>query len=179
MRPSNGCELLPGETVEGEYEFSVKNGVKPLQILLKPLSQTQACDGTKGHFVWRDEVKLDLINPVSNPSQEMSTSAAQQPTTAQLRVFLTSTKAGKDDATAIKALHDHCPQVQVTTEKEKAGYVIKLSPKSFKQSKNAVTVTSKAGDVVYVGSTFSLSNAMKDACAAMLKDVNAAGTSSR
>jgi hypothetical protein len=160
-------ELLPGEKVEGEYEFSVKNGVEPLQILLKPLSEALTCD-MANRVLWHDEAKFDLTGPATRSSQEMTPPSVQQPATAQVRIFLTVTKSGKDDVNAIKTFHDHCPQIQITTDRGKADFVVELTPTSFKQPKHAVTVTSRAGDVVHAGATHSLGNAVKDACAAAL-----------
>jgi hypothetical protein len=60
-------------------------------------------------------------------------------------------------------------RVAITTEKEKADFVIEVTPAGFKQSKNVVTVTSRAGDVVHAGAAFNLGNAVKDACAAILE----------
>lgn len=169
-------ELLPGEKVEGEYEFSVKNGAQPLEILLKPISETLTCDKTSGGGVlWHDEAKFDLTEPATRSSQEVPSSSAQQPATPQVRIFLNGTKAGKDDVNAIKAFHDHCPQVLITTDREKADFVVELTPTSFKQPKHAVTVTSKGGDVVHAGATHNLGNAVKDACAALLRDARAGG----
>lgn len=171
--PFRISELLPGEKVEGEYEFLVKNGVEPLQFLLAPTSQTQACTGGRESFSSifhaSDEVKFDLTKPSGPSEAEKAVSAnGQQAETSSVRVYLTVTKGGATEASAMKSFHEHCPQLQLTTEKERADYIVELKPATFRQSKNAATVTNSEGDVIYSGATFSLGNAAKDACGAIL-----------
>jgi hypothetical protein len=166
-------ELLPGEKTEGEYEFLVKNGVEPLEFDLALISQTQSCGGAKDSFSAMlhasDELKFDLTKP-SDPSSAETPVAAngEELATSSIRVFLTVAKGGATQATAMKSFSEHCPQLQLTTEKEGADYVVELTPSSFKQSKNAATVTNREGDVIYSGATFNLGNAAKDACGAIL-----------
>jgi hypothetical protein len=172
--PFEISELLPGEKTEGEYEFFVKNGVEPLEFDLTPASQTQACRGGKDSFSAifhaSDELKFDLTNPSgpSSPEKAVLSANGQQPATSSIRVFLTVAKGGATQASAMRSFSEHCPQLQLTTEKEGADYVVELTPSSFKQSKNAATVTSSKGDVIYSGATFNLGNAAKDACGAIL-----------
>jgi len=169
--PFSISELLPSEKVEGEYEFLVKDGVEPLEFVLAPTSQTQGCGGKDSFsaiFHASDELKFDLTKP-SGPSAETAVSAnGQQPVTSGIRVFLTVAKGGAIQASAMKSFREHCPQLQLTTEKEGAEYVVELTPSSFRQSKNAATVTNSKGDVIYSGATFNLGNAAKDACTAIL-----------
>ncbi len=62
--PFEVSELLPGEKVEGQYEFLVKDGVDPVEFDLAPTSQSQACRGGKDSFSAifhaSDELKFDL-----------------------------------------------------------------------------------------------------------------------
>ena len=74
-------EMLPGESAEGSYDFNVKDGIQPLELVLKPFRGTIRC-GTKGTEPLRDaflptEVRLDvhdlpapekLPTPPSQPS---------------------------------------------------------------------------------------------------------------
>lgn len=179
-------ELLPGENSEGAYEFYVKNGVEPLQVILKPSSETQTCTPGKDSFsaIWHstDELKFDLSQPAKrtsqpsarSPEQPNSSEPAALDETSTLKVFLTGAKGDAPKETALKAFQDRCPQARVTTVREKANYVVTLSPAGFKQSKNQVTVINSSGDLIHTGETFNLHNAANDACVAILKDFEAA-----
>jgi hypothetical protein len=62
--------------------------------------------------------------------------------------------------------------VIVTSAKEKADYAVLLDHeggKGLARRDNKVVVFAKDGDVVYSGSTRSLGNSVKDACAAIEK----------
>ena len=57
-------EMLPGESAEGSYDFNVKDGVKPLELVLKLFRGTIRC-GAKGTEPLRDafvpaEIRLDV-----------------------------------------------------------------------------------------------------------------------
>lgn len=179
-------ELLPGENSEGAYEFYVKNGAEPLQVILKPSSETQTCTPGKDSFssIWHsaDELKFDLSQPAErtsqpsarSPEQPNSSEPAALDETSTLKVFLTGAKGDAPKETALKAFQDRCPQARVTTVREKANYIVMLSPAGFKQSKNRVTVINSSGDLIHTGETFNLHNAANDACVAILKDFRAA-----
>jgi len=181
-------ELLPGEKVEGYYDFFVKDGAEPLAVILRPMSGSQTCvhgnDSLSSIWHSSDEVRFDLT-ALPPSSTEAQTSPEEPPAskpepaenlkpkpldTIKLRIFLTGAKASTPKENALKAFHDHCPQAQLTVVKEKADYVVELAPAGFKQSKNQVAVTTQTGDVIYTGATFNLSNAVKNACAATLQD---------
>ena len=183
-------ELLPGEKTEGEYEFLVKNGAEPLQITLKPTSESQTCERGKDSFssIWHssDEVKFNLTGssaalslqeappPQAASSRKENTGPeAQLSETSLIRIFLRDTKGAKDQANATKVFQDRCPQVQITTERERANYFVELRPASWTQSKNVVVVANKAGDVIHSGATYNLGNAAKEACAAILNSFKA------
>lgn len=63
-KPFRIRELLPGESIEGDYQFYVKNGAEPLQIILAPTSETQTCTPGKDSFsgIWHSttELKFDV-----------------------------------------------------------------------------------------------------------------------
>jgi hypothetical protein len=75
-------------------------------------------------------------------------------------------------AEIIKTFGERCPSVIVTSAKEKADYAVLLDHeggKGLARKDNKVVVFAKDGDVVYSGSTRSLGNSVKDACAAIEK----------
>lgn len=177
-------ELLPGEQTEGDLEFFVKNGAEPLEVILRPTSESQTCVREKDSFSailhGKDEVKFDLTGladhssanrPQASP-QETTSSEPQAQEAAKIRVFLTDKKDATPKENAVRAFQGHCPQARITTERDKANYIVELSPAGLKQSKNLVRVVNSTGDLLLTGATLNLSNAAKDACAAILKDFN-------
>lgn len=76
-------------------------------------------------------------------------------------------------AEVIKTFNEKCPNVIVTANAEKADYVILLE-RDAKDSPllkdNKFALFNKDGDAIKSGSTRSLGNAVKDACAAVVKD---------
>jgi hypothetical protein len=87
-----------------------------------------------------------------------------------VRVFLADAKGSAAQGNLIKVFQDHCPQAQITTAKEKANYVVQLTPKSLTRSKNTILVANADGDVIHSGATINLGNAVKDACTAILSE---------
>lgn len=177
-------ELLPGENIVGDYQFYVKNGAEPLQIILKPTSETQTCTPDKDSLsaIWHSpgELKFNI-----SPAPEGATERALQPSrspggrdsadsmgneAATIRVFITGENRGAPKENALKAFQDRCPQARITTMQKNANYLVMLSPASFRHSKNQVTVINSSGDLIHTGTTFNLQNAAKDACTAILKD---------
>jgi hypothetical protein len=82
--------------------------------------------------------------------------------------------ASPQTAEIIKTFGERCPNVTVTSSKEKADFAILLDHeggKGLARRDNKVVVFAKDGDVVYSGSTRSLGNSVKDACAAIQKTV--------
>jgi hypothetical protein len=173
-KPFKIRELLPSEKTEGEYMFSVKNGTQPLQLILKPLSQSQTCTRGQDSFsaIWHgaDELRFDLSSAHTAVEEQATAPQAQQPETLKARVFLSDKRGGAAKEAAVKAFFEHCPQAFITTNKGAANYFVELAPASLKQTKNSVVVTNIPGDVVYSGATMSLGNAAKDACIAIVKD---------
>ena len=73
----------------------------------------------------------------------------------------------------IRNFSQFCPQVVVTANRDKAEYVIRLdheaaNPTTPFARSNKVAIFNKDEDLVYSGSTRLLSNAVKDACAAIM-----------
>jgi hypothetical protein len=169
-------ELLPGESSEGEYDFLVKAGAQPLQLVLKPTRKSQTCDGGKdsSSAIWHgaDQLTFNLVEPLAN-SQDRTTPESSVTERTGIRVFITGTKNDAQETNAIKVFNDRCPLAQVTTLKDQANYLVQVTPTSFKQSKNVVVVTNQAGDVIHSGATFNFGNAVKDACEAMTNDFRA------
>jgi len=170
-------ELLPGESSEGEYDFLVKTGAEPLQLVLKPGSKSQTCDRGKdsSSAIWHgaDQLVFDLSELPGSKPQGRATPDSSVPERIGIRVFITPTKDDTHQANAIKAFNDRCPLAQITTAKDQANYFVQLTPTSFRQSKNVVVVTNEAGYVIHSGATFNLGNAVKDACVAMMNDFSA------
>jgi len=76
-------------------------------------------------------------------------------------------------AEIIKTFGERCPEVTVTNNKDRANYAVILDHEGGKgalRHKNKVVVFNRDGDAVYSGSTISLGNSVKDACAAIMKD---------
>ena len=167
-------ELLPSEKTEGEYMFSVKNGTQPLQLILKPLSQSQTCTRGQDSFsaIWHgaNELRFDLSSVHRAVEEQATVPQPQQPETLKARVFLSDKRGGAAKEAAVKAFFEHCPQAFITTNKGVANYFVELVPASLKQTKNSVVVTNIPGDVVYSGATMNLGNAAKDACIAIVRD---------
>lgn len=84
-------------------------------------------------------------------------------------------KGGARPQTAeiIKTFNERCPDCIVTTKKERADYVVILEHeggKSVLNRDNKFALINKDGDVIKSGSTRSLGNAVKDACAVITED---------
>jgi hypothetical protein len=76
-------------------------------------------------------------------------------------------------AEIVKTFGQRCPQVTVTIKREKADYIVLLDHEGGKaatERDNKVAVFNREGDSIFSASTRSLGNAVKDACAAILKD---------
>jgi len=91
-----------------------------------------------------------------------------------------SAKGGARPQTAeiIKTFGERCPNSIVTNQKEKADYAVLLDHEGGKNlvlRDNKFAVFNKDGDAIKSGSTRSLGNAVKDACAAMSVDWEARG----
>ena len=74
----------------------------------------------------------------------------------------------------LKQFTRHCPQVTITSNREKADYVVRFdhagaSPVTPFFKDNKVAVFNRNEDLVYSGSTRFLANAVKDTCNALLK----------
>jgi len=76
-------------------------------------------------------------------------------------------------AEIIKTFGERCEQVTVTTNKDRADYVLLLDHEGGKglvRNDNKFALFNKDGDALKSGSTRSLGNSVKDACEALLKD---------
>ena len=76
-------------------------------------------------------------------------------------------------AEIIKTFRERCPFVTITNNKDKADYIVLLDHeggKGFILRDNKAVVYNKDGDVIQSGSTRSLGNAVKNACAAIADD---------
>jgi hypothetical protein len=75
-------------------------------------------------------------------------------------------------AEIIKTFRERCPEVTVTNEQQRGDYVVLLDHEGGKAlilRDNKVAVFGRNGTSLYSGSTRSLGNAVKDACAAILQ----------
>jgi hypothetical protein len=76
-------------------------------------------------------------------------------------------------AEIIKTFNERCPELTVTSNKDKANYAVILDHEGGKgvlAHRNKIAVFSRDGDAIFSDSTRSLGNAVKDACAAIKKD---------
>jgi hypothetical protein len=79
--------------------------------------------------------------------------------------------AAPQTAEIIKTFGQRCPAVIVTSNKDRADFVVTLEHEGAKGlgKDSKVAVFNKDGDVIYSGSTRSIGAAVKDACAAIMK----------
>jgi hypothetical protein len=87
-----------------------------------------------------------------------------------------STPGGARPQTAeiIKTFGERCPDLTVTSIKDKANYAVILDHEGGKgivSHHNKIAVFNRAGDSIFSHSTVSLGNSVKDACEAIRKDV--------
>jgi hypothetical protein len=85
-------------------------------------------------------------------------------------------KGGARPQTAeiVKTFGERCPGVTVTMKHERADYVVTLQHEGGKdlvRKDNKFAVFNKDGDAIKSGSTRSLGNAVKNACDAIMKDL--------
>ncbi len=75
-------------------------------------------------------------------------------------------------AEIVKTLHDRCPKLIVTRKEERADYILVLQHEGgkFLRKDNKFAVFNADGDAIESGSTRSLGNAVKEACAAIASD---------
>jgi len=73
----------------------------------------------------------------------------------------------------IKTFGQRCPQAIVTSDREKANYVVLFDRESFKSAlarRDKIAIFRRNGDVLFSNSVRSVGNAVKDACEAITKD---------
>lgn len=80
----------------------------------------------------------------------------------------------------IKQFTNKCPSIIVTSDRSKASYVVLFDRNTVKRAAlgvygslakvDKIAIFKRNGDAVFSGSTRSVSNAVKDACAAIVKD---------
>jgi hypothetical protein len=76
-------------------------------------------------------------------------------------------------AEIIKTFGERCPSVTITNNRDKADYIVLLDHEGGKhlvRRDNKVVVYNRDGDVIHSGSTRSLRNAVKGACACIADD---------
>ena len=66
----------------------------------------------------------------------------------------------------------YCPTVAVTNDPEKADYVVRFDQDSSRLSRYYIAVFKKDRDLVFSGTTIRVPNAIKDACAALKKQLS-------
>lgn len=77
-------------------------------------------------------------------------------------------------AEIIKTFNQRCPQYTVTNKKQRANFVVLLDHEGGKglvRHRNKIAVFNRDGDAIFSESTRELGNAVKDACAAIPKDL--------
>ncbi|MGB7024044.1 MAG: hypothetical protein WBD73_09620 [Candidatus Acidiferrales bacterium] len=73
----------------------------------------------------------------------------------------------------IKTFGQRCPQAIVTSDREKANYVVLFDRDSFKGAlarRDKIAIFRRNGDVLFSNSVRSVGNAVKDACEAITKE---------
>jgi len=81
--------------------------------------------------------------------------------------------ARPQNAEIAKTIRERCPGLTVTINRERADYILTLDHeggKSLIRKDNKWVLYDKEGDMIDSGSTRSLGNSVKDACAALAKD---------
>ena len=75
-------------------------------------------------------------------------------------------------AEIVKTLHERCPKLIVTRKEKRADYILVLQHEGGKvvRKDNKYAVFNAEGDAIRSGSTRSLGNAVKEACAAIVAD---------
>ncbi len=181
-------DLLPGETAKGHYAFQVKNGVKPVELVLKG-SGDQSCGAARRSYgsgtYYQTEYRFDLIGfwqmarPESLPhdigqtSRQRVSHELDKVLVTDTRVFSTGTTVSPPDPDILKAFGERCPGLTATLDRTKAGYILVVVPAGSSRIKHKVVVFSTSGEMVYSGDTFAMKNAVKDACNAILQHSSA------
>ena len=78
-------------------------------------------------------------------------------------------------AEIMKTFAERCPSLTVTMKKENADYVVLLDHeggKNFFERDNKIAIFRKDGDMIFSESTRSLGNAVKEACAAISRELS-------
>lgn len=78
-------------------------------------------------------------------------------------------------AEIVKTFNERCPNVIVTSKREKADYIVLLQHEGGKdliRKDNKFVVYDRDGDAIKSGSTRSLGNSVKNACKAIMDDIN-------
>ena len=86
----------------------------------------------------------------------------------------TSGGARPQTAETIKTFNQRCPQYTVTNNKDKSNYAVILDHEGGKgliRHRNKIAVFNRDGDAIFSNSTRELGNSVKDACAAITKDL--------
>lgn len=128
--------------------------------------------------------------PAARPSAPaIPTSGAEDHAKTELRVFLTDRKSweasggfaqisesspGQERATVrplpaedFKAWREHCPAIAVTADPSNADAIVLIDKQTWHSPTYPVSIFRRNGDVLYVGGTQLLRNAVKDACGAI------------
>lgn len=77
-------------------------------------------------------------------------------------------------AEIIKTFNQRCPEYTITNNKERANYAVILDHEGGKgvlRHRNKIAVFNRDGDAIFSNSTRELGNSVKDACAAITKDL--------
>jgi len=86
--------------------------------------------------------------------------------------------AGPQTAEIIRTLGEQCPNLIVTSQRDKSDFVLLVEGKSaFLHRVNEVVVFNRSGDAIYSHAAASLANSVRDACAAIQQGQNLASNS--
>lgn len=138
-----------------------------------------------------------LEQPTKQTVPQSSPTATQgQPTDGKIRIYVSDSQswemtggwgaangsggghesggARPQTAEIIKTFNQRCPEYTVTNNKDRANYAVILDHEGGKgalRHRNKVAVFNRDGDAIFSDSTRELGNSVKDACAAIAKDL--------
>jgi hypothetical protein len=112
---------------------------------------------------------------ITTPDQRHSSSEVT--TSGQQTQGVTETNSLVGQPELVKTLNQACPEVIITNEQTKADYVVVWDHKTWRQTswtghQNDIAIYNRAGDLISSAASQKMPSIAKDACKAIVKDVN-------